>query len=210
MIGLITAGIFAIVIIAYFVIRKAMELSEQKHLNELVAWCVTDNSNEYRNNLSLLDYIKNAQIKYCTTPELRIVADEWDTVKLLIENFQNDTIQNYFCKHLKMPPKKIDGESYFMCLLQEYLEKHQCDSYFLENKMHMETVSRKDYGSWGGQLYDATYSITDFALVFHKLYYISYMFCKNSTKLNPNMEHFTCEKSIEEVIASKTISISKF
>lgn len=210
MTGLIVAIILVVIIESYFIIKKVHELSKQKRLNELVAWCVTTNSNEYRNNLSLLDYIKNAQNKYCTTSELKIATDEWDSVKLLIESFQNDTTQDYFCKHLKNPPPKIDGESYFMCLLQEYLDKHQCDHYFLDNKMHKETLSRKDYGSWGGQLYDATYSVTDFALVFHKLYYISYMFCKNSTKINPNMEYFTCEKSIEDVITSKTISISRF
>lgn len=68
---------------------------------------------------------------------------------------------------LSIPTGKylMPDKTYFMYLLQGYCEEHQCDYKLLGYDMHKETISHKSYGSWGGPLYDATYSLTDFAIL---------------------------------------------
>ena len=196
----------------YYIIKKSIENSREKKLKAIVAWCATDNSNTFRYNLHLWEYILNAQIKLNLLPEYRISTDkEWNLAKDIIKGFQRDITQKYFSNQLSIPTSKyvIAGETYFMYLLQGYCEEHQCDYGFLGYDMHKETISYKSYGSWGGLLYDATYSLTDFAMVLHKLYYISYMHCKKSSPLNPNGEYWSGEHSIEEIIDSRRLSVSR-
>lgn len=135
--------------------------------------------------------------------------EEWETVKIIIANFQKVIVQKYFHNSLNLPKSKyIDGEIYFMYLLQGYLEENQCNHSFLGYDMHKETISRENYGSWGGQLYDATYALTDFALIYHKLFYIAYMSCKESKAFNSIGNCFNNEAALEEIIDSRRISVS--
>lgn len=208
----IVIGAVLVCIFLYYIIKKSIETSREKKLKAVVAWCVTDNSNTFRCNLHLWEYISNAQIKLKLLQEYRIsTEEEWDLVKEIIKGLQKDITQKYLNNQISIPTSKyvIPDETYFMYLLQEYCEKHQCDYTFLGYDMHKETVSYQSYGSWGGQLYDATYGLTDFAVVLHKLYYISYMHCKNSTPLNPNGKYWTNERSIENIIDSRKLSVSR-
>lgn len=182
-------------------------------LRALVAWCITENSNEYRCNLHLHEYISNAQYDGKILEDYRITDEaEWNITKEIIIYYQKDMTQMYFTNRLSLPKSKyeIPGEHYFMYSLQSYLGEHQCDYAFCGHDMHKETISRKNYGSWGGQLFDATYALSDFSLVFHKLYYISYMFCKHSQILNPKGELFSNEGDIEDIIDAKQISLSRY
>ena len=208
----IVISVVLVCILVYVIIKKGTDNAREKKLKEVVAWCATDNSNIFRCNLHLWEYISNAQIELNLLPEYRISTDEeWILAKDIIKGFQKDVTQKYFSNQLSIPTSKyvISEETYFMYLLQTYLKQHQCDYDFLGYDMHKETISHKSYGSWGGPLYDATYALTDFAVVLHKLYYISYMHCKNSSPLNPNGEYWSNEHSIEDIIDSRQLSVSR-
>jgi hypothetical protein len=208
--------VFAIVLIGIvlgcYLVKSLKKYSKNETLRELVAWCVTKNSNEYRCNLHLHEYVGNAQIKGNISVEYRISGEaEWNIVKEIISFYQIDMTQMYFTNRLSLPSSRysIPGEHYFMYSLQSYLEEQQCDYTFNGHDMHKETISHKNYGSWGGQLFDATYALSDYSLVLHKLYYISYMFCKRSQVLNSKGDLFVSEGAIEDIIDSKRITLSR-
>lgn len=130
---------------------------------------------------------------------------------MILSSFQKQLTQEYFLNILRLPKTKyeIDGKTYFMGTLLNYLQEHQCDSVFIGNNMHEKRIEYKEYGTWGKKLYDATYIITDFSVILHKLYYITYIFCKNSKIFNPNGNLFYNEHAIENIIDSGQISISQ-
>lgn len=207
----ISVNIILVGVLAYMFFKKSKEYVNEKKLKDVVAWCVTTNSNTFRYNFDLWEYLSKAQTQLKLLYEYRISTDEeWTLAKVIIENFQKDITQQYFLNKISIPTSKyvISNEIYFMYLLQEYCKNHQCDYKFLNYNMHEETIARKDYGSWGVQHYDATYRLTEFAVVLHKLYYISYMCCKNSSISNSNAEYWNKEHSIEDIIDSRIISIS--
>ena len=198
--------------ILIYTLIKLKEYSNACTLNHLVAWCVTTDSSEYRCNLKLTDYIYNAQIQERIPKEYWIKGAEWDLAKEIIEHFQKILVQNYFNGTLSVPKSKyvISGEDFFMFKLSSFLEKHQCDDTFIGHDMYRDKISYTAYGSWGGQLYDATYSITEFAAVYHKLYYISYLVCRNSEIFNQNGDAFQNGDSIKEILDTNQIKISRY
>lgn len=201
-------------ILVYQIMKKIKENTKEKRRKEVVAWCVNE-PNRYRDYLYLWEYISNAQIKLNLLQEYRISTDEeWDLAKEIIKGFQKDITRKFFSNQLSLPTSKyvISDETYFMYLLQEYLEQHQFDIEFLGYNMYKETISYKSYGSWGGPLYDATYALTDFAVVFQKIYYISYIHCKNSSAINPKGKYlyWANEHSIEDIIDSRRFSVYSY
>lgn len=76
--------------------------------------------------------------------------------------------------------------------------------------MHQKRLSYSEYGSWGGKLFDATFLISDFSVVFHKLMYTSYLYCKSSKSINPKNELYQYPESIRKVLDSRELSISRF
>lgn len=202
--------IVILIIIIVYLIWENRKVALQNRIKKLAAWTITENSNTYRCNIHLHEYISNEQKNLLE--EYRIVdEDDLEMAKEILSSFQKYLNEQLLINSLVMPKTKhvISGEDFFMFHLQFYLEKHQCDDSFIGYDMHEKTISRTNYGSWGGMLYDATYSLTKFAVVFNKLYYISYCYCKNSKSINPDGEYFVNENGIENIIDSKRISISR-
>lgn len=79
--GLNSIGIFLIIGLVYFAVKKAKEASELKKLKELTAWSVTFNSSVYRFNLSLHEHISNVQVELNIPLKYTITDDEWETAK---------------------------------------------------------------------------------------------------------------------------------
>lgn len=200
------------IVLFCFLFSKTKEYYKNKKVKELFAWIISENSADFRCNLHLHNYIANAQNKCNLLQEHRVTSDEeWNTVKEILIEFQKDATIKYFTDNYHIPKSRyvINGEVYFIYLLNSYLESHQCEDKVAGHKMHSKTLNYKDYGSWGAPLFDATYELSDFGIIYHKLYYISYMFCKNNPVLNAKGELWTVEESIEEIIKSKQISISR-
>lgn len=165
-------------ILIFTVICMADQLRKchrEKTLKKFVSWAVVYNSYlVYSHDMPLWMYIHNAQIKLCIHKEYRISSDEeWRLAKEILQEFQTDLMQTYFKGNLRLPKSKyeITGEHFFMYRLEHFLESHLRDSEFLGYDMR----------TYGG---DSSYFLTDFSVVYYKLYYVIYLFCKNCKPLN--------------------------
>lgn len=202
--AILVFGLFVYVAIIAF--EKWHEYSQSKKMKDLVAWSLTGGD-----GIPLWAELSNAQINLHIPQEYCISGDqEWSLVKGILEEYKKHLTLSYFQGQLGLIKSKyvINGEAYFMFTLQDFLREHQCDYNFLGHNMHKETLEYKRYGDWGGPCYDATYSLTDFAIVFHKMYYIAYLFCKNNKAINPSEDAFQNEKIISEIIDTKQIQLS--
>lgn len=202
--------IFAIICMA----DKLKKFYQEKKIKNWVSWVVVYNTLAVSSHdMPLWMYIHNAQIKLGIDERYRISTDEeWKFAKEIIQEFQNNLMQSYFKGNLGLIKSKyvIYGEDYFMYKLGSFLEEHQCDYEFLGYKMHKERISYKKYGSWGGELFDASYVISDFSVVYHKLYHTVYMFCKNCKSLNENGLRYSNGEFLKEILDTKQIKISRY
>lgn len=207
-----TLILFLLILLLSYCIHELYSYKQHSQLYYLVGWSVTTNYSSapsIRPGLDLIDYIYRAQrnlgihADYCFSSQ-----SELDTVALLLKEYQRSLSQKYFNGHL-LPPKykkPISGEQYFMYMLCNMLKHHQCDSHYMNHDMHAKRLSYVEGGLWGIQNYDATYSLSDFALTYHKLYYVTYLFCQNDSVLNQTCD-FTDSDSIKKIIDTKHINI---
>ena len=206
MAALHTSLILLVAAVFYLLISKLRELYKTKSLRDLVAWSVNGG-----NGIPLWAEISKAQIKLKASKEYCVSGDdEWAYAKEIIEEYKKDLMRSYFKGSLVVIKSKyvISGECYFMASLYAFLSEHQCDYEFLSHDMHKERLEYKRYGDWGGPLYDAKYEQTDFAIVLHKMHYITYMYCKGDERLNGFVPAWN-EENLKEILDTKHIQISR-
>ena len=146
-------------------------------LRYLVSWCAAESSMSGRCNLSLWAYVCNAQIEKKLPKQYALTSEERDDAELILKAYQKDLSERYFAGCIKpnRAYSRLRGQDYFMLTLRDYLHEHECDLYMGE-RVKYNLISRKDYGSWGGQLYDAEYELTIFGRVYHKLMFIAELY----------------------------------
>ena len=201
------------IFVAIIAFRKWHELSLQQELKNLVVWsAICDHP--FRavsgHDLPLWSYISNAQIEFQLPQDYRITGDdEWCFAKEILEEYQTNLIRSYLIGNLKLIKSKyaIRGEDYFMLMLYAFLSDHQCDDKFLNHEMHKERVSYKSYGSTFSAGFDATYALTDFAVVLHKMHYITYMYCIENKVLKPFVPEWN-EKNLKKILDTNQIQLS--
>lgn len=207
--------IICFIILAYAIFSLGKSLHQERQLKRLVAWIVTTNYTgigSIRPGLDLHHYIGEEQTAQNLPNEYLIISDDdWRLTKEILTEFQRTITQDYFNSRLSIIKRKqrITEEDYFFVSLTEFLKEHQCDNQFIGRDMHSKIISRKDYGSWGGQLYDATYSLTDFAILYHKVYYTAYNHCKSSQRINPNGDAFQNADAIKKILDTQQIEIHR-
>ena len=87
--------IFILVFVFIFFSSKLREFYRDRSLRKLVAWSVTTDDNT-RCNLSLSDYIVNAQNKLSLPQEYRISGDvERNYMNDILAAYQKDLMQSY-------------------------------------------------------------------------------------------------------------------
>lgn len=202
----ILALLFSIfVLLAIVAFSKWRELSKERKLRELVSWsaigdyCPTLGRYSYVHEL--LFAVWNAQYIDSVDKKYRITEAEKEYVIEVIEAYQKDIARSYFKGHLKLIKSKYEvrGEGYFMLALYGFLSEHQCDYEFLGHDMHKEQISYKRYGESFSAGSDATYALTDFAVVLHKMHYITYMYCRSNEILKPFVPEWN-EKNLKEIV----------
>lgn len=207
-------GLCIFIFVAIVAFGKWRELSQERKLRNLVSWCVVkENYGElliHAHDLPLWAYLKNAQIKHLSQEYHISGDDEWKSAKVILDEYQKDLTQSYFKGKLIVIKSKyvISGECYFMASLYAFLSEHQCDYEFLSHDMHKERLEYNRYGDWGGPLYDAKYEQTDFAIVLHKMHYITYMYCKEDERLKGFVPAWN-EENLKEILDTKQIQISR-
>lgn len=194
--------VFPLVLALAYCIYRLHIHSQADTLKNHVTWCVSKDSH-IRANLSLWDYACNAQIEHNLPQQYRLTDNERSDANLILSAYQQELTEWYFAGLVK--PKKefsrLRGEDYFMLSLCDYLKEHECDL-FLGDKKKYSLVSRKDYGMWGGPLYDAEYELTDFGRIYQKLCYIAVL----CTTENPDG---WLRKGHEEILNTNHIKISR-
>ena len=187
--------------LAYCIYRLHIH-SQRDTLKNHVAWCASKDLH-IKANLSLWDYIWNAQLDGELPEQYRLVWEERSDTNLILSSYQQELAENFFTGRM-LTDKSYDrlrGQDFFMLTLRDYLLKHECDLYFGELDKY-KLLSRKNYGMWGGQLYDAEYELTDFGRIYHKLLLIA----TYSTTQNPDG---WLRKAECEVLDTNRIQISR-
>ena len=202
--------IAALVLVTVYAFYKLSAYSKECNFRDLVAWSVSED-NHIRANLSLSAYLSNAQIRLSIPREYCISGDiEAKFMHDIIAAYQKDLTNSFFKGNLTAIKSKyvVSGEAYFMYLLYIFLSDHQCDYDFIGHNMHKERIFYKEYGSLGSTHFDATFSLSDFAVAFHKLHYITYMYCRDSRILCDFVPDWT-EKNLKDILDTKQIHISR-
>lgn len=203
--------VYVLIVALIYFVERYLKLSKQQKLFDLVSWCASPSSGMgLTRSDPLCDYISRAQHElkllspYCVESK-----EDWALVQDILCEYQRDLANRYFNDQLdpnalkgKLP---VHNEDYFMFSLYCFLDTHLCDSTFLGHKMREQIL---DYTRHSPMCYDATYSLSDFALVYTKLYYIVYLSCKSSKVINPTGNRFSSPNHIKEKIDEKQISVS--
>lgn len=200
---------FIFIVSIFFLSRDNKKYNRQNRLKEFVKWCIIEDSQKdshYKTNLP--DLVSEIQNELNISSEYRLsTTDDWDIVKKILKEFQNVIIQSYFSDTLPIPKikssYKIENDTCFFYLLQRYLSDHRHDKLFLGCNMLVTTDNSNKAAPL--DLSKSNYELTDFSLIFNKLYYITYMYCKKNSILNPRGKYWNDETEIERVIKYKAV-----
>lgn len=116
--------------------------------------------------------------------QYRLNEYEIDMAKDILAKYQENIIFAYFKETLstKLVFLNMPSETYFIFSFFEFLHKHSCEYSFHNHTMH-KYVSKKDSIK--------TCSLTDFGIVFYKLYYIACVFCETDSYITKkNLFHY--------------------
>lgn len=203
--------IIVLIVAAVVIVRWHRKFEKEKRLKSFVAWC---QSSAARDGDSLVDIICQVQRELNLPPDLRLQTKEEKTyASEILEDICDSIARLHFSENLDIPKVKPAWGWQTKCLMfwiQSQLEDHQCDFHYLSHDMHDKTISWRDYGSYGGRNFDATYTLSDFAVAFHKLYYISYVHNQRDKEMNPQGKYNRHEERIEKTIRNKSISITSY
>jgi hypothetical protein len=202
----------------------------KKDLFSKVAWCATNDSHIYRHNMSLLDWLckvphySKRKVPDCFFPnadKLFLIEEKYwfkddeeiSIAKEILREYQKDLIQRYFTGRLSVDRSthKLTDEEYFLVTLKDFLEQRECDKYFNDHQMYI-TKSYKDHGSWGTPLFDATYELTDYAVVYHKMYLIAQVYCLTLRKnpLDTDTMSFHNSEYSKKVLDTREMKVSRY
>lgn len=179
--GLISAFILLFICVSIWAFTTWRKLKNTERLKELVTWSVFE-SDGARWNIPLWAHLKNAQI-HNVSEQYRITGDEeWEIVKEIIERYQKELTQSYFDGRLWNLKSiyGIDGKDYFLYMLYVYL----CEN--------------ADYGQ-NTVFCLRNNEIGNRNIVFHKMRYITYMYCKGNLALQNNVPVWN-ESVLKEVL----------
>lgn len=200
-----TLFIYVFIILAIYTIYLISKQRNNDYQRGYVKFC-TNSDNEF-----LIRYIMQAQ--KCASIPKKYFIDSCDdkNVDIILSKFKDDLKNRYF-NGATIDPKKnrrefIREEDFFMYSLFRFLVHNSAKSEFYGNKMQEKRISYTEYGSWGAKHFDATYTITNFAVSLLKLELITCEYCKSKESLAGNEEIFDINTDvIKKDIETKTIS----
>ena len=194
-------------LLAIIAFSKWHEYSQEKKLRDLTGWTFTGGD-----GLPLFYEITNAQNKLEIPKEHCLPEADIELTNVILSVYKKDLVARYFQGNLSLIRSKhyVSGATYFIFTLYDFLRKHQGDYTYLGYDMHAKMVERKSLASSIGAGSETIYALTDFAVVYHKLYYITYMFCKNSKISNPDGDRFNNDQHIKEILDTKQLKILRY
>jgi hypothetical protein len=223
--------VLAILIFIFcFLIYKTYQYSLDKKLQRHVSWCVTNDSNLYRCNMSLLDWLydvqhyskkKKADCFFSNADKMFLIEDKYwlsgeeelSIAKEILCAYQKELSQEYFSGHLiaNRLVCKLSHAEYFLLSLKDFLQKYECETTFNGQQMYI-TKSYKNLGSWGVPLFEATYELTDLAVVYHKMYLIAQMYCLTlrENPLDTTTTFYHSAEYTKKVLDTREMEVSRY
>lgn len=197
--------LFVLIICIYNIYQYSLK----KKLYELVAWCCATKHKQYNFHelFDLLNVIYNAQTKLEVDSKYRIDSEEERSVMCdIIESYQNELSLKYFEGRLRVDRQitNMSDSEYFMFSLCSFLQDNACEYDFNNNKMY-NFISAKRYE--GGDY--EKYSLTDYAVIYHKLYYITYLFCQKNKQINKNNQYYNSLDWLKKIIDTREKEMSR-
>lgn len=196
------------VIIVYQITKRLIKGNREERLRKLVNWCVNGRLGD--RECPLIHYINSVEL-ISDTPKYKVTTDsELKDANTLFDLYKQDLQKTYLSKNFSSTMIKLITKmselDFFMLTLNSFLHDTFMDIH-CENTIYRE-ISRKNYGMWGGQLFDAECELTDFGIVYQKLLYITHAYCEKSLVLNSNNIFYGADK-YKDSIDTRIISISR-
>lgn len=159
------------------------KLKNMENLKEWVAWSIYE-SDGIRWNIPLWAHLKNAQLHSNVSEPYRIAGDEeWQSAKDIIARYQKELAQSYFDGRLWALRSiyGITGKDYFIYMLYVYLCENE--NYGQASVFHL--TNNNELGNRN--------------IVFHKMQYITYMYCKGNLALQKSVPAWN-ESRLKEIL----------
>lgn len=182
---------------------------KKNQLRKKVKWCIAyDSFNNRAAEDEMFNHIYHLQYELSVDKKYMISMDESSTIKGIFKCYQQDLIQKYFTDTLT--DYACSDEQQFILTLNSFLSKHQCDKEFNENQMYA-VKDYKTYGTWDATSFSATYVLTDYAVTYNKLYYISQLyFLKHYNIVDQDKLGVITANFIKEAIDSRELGVNNF
>lgn len=194
-------------IVAIIVIPKLIQSNRDETLKKQVAWTTTtSNSWDSPRALELWQYVYNIQNRYVSDNKYRISSkEEWEMAKNIIEKCRAELSADFSQNrvHSTQSTAALTPEEYFVFSLSYFLSQHKTKT-SLDGKILYNEIDRKNFKDGG---VDISYDITNFGIVFHKLRYITSLYCLDHPRIKAMIGYMDPESS-KKTIDSKTYKIS--
>lgn len=193
------AALFILAISLAFSLEKLSEYSGTKKLCDFVSWTLSEKKRDYK----LINYVLSEQCNLGIHDKYKISEEmEREYVNKILAEYQKDLAKSFFDGKLAAIKSKyvVREEKYFLFTLQSFLEDHQCDSKFICYDMYknMDSDSNSHYKE---------VEISEFSIVYHKLYLISYLSSTRCIEFNPQKKPAYREASIRKVLDTKKMYV---
>lgn len=197
---ILTIIIFLLAVALYYTYRDKKKYDEDYELRKYIAECITINCKQF---VESVQYSLDIPVD-CKLTE----SEEWDFVQCILQEHERDLVRKYFKDELRAVSINSHWPSldYFILSLQSYLRKHWYDTWFCNHKMY-EALNHNDYLDSGRDRNVQRYALTKFSAAYTKLYYISYLYCKESKALNPEQNLFNDDSDIKRALDSQHLLI---
>lgn len=186
--NIIASILFLLVVTLILAFTTWRKLKAAEQLKSCVAWSVCE-SDGIRWNIPLWAHLKNAQAKSNIAETYKIIGDEeWAAAKEIIAKYQTELTRSYFDGRLWTLPcldtlqsiYEITGKDYFLYMLYVYLCENENYGQHHVFRLLSNEIDNKH-------------------IVFHKMHYITYMYCKLHPSLQKNIPAWN-ESRLKEIL----------
>lgn len=194
---------FPLIILLLFCFYRYRDLRHKVLATDLVKYCVSKSPLDV---LYSFHYLCEG-----ADQEFHIAkGDESSFARGIIISYQDFLSKRFFQDQLPFGYQyyNFTSNEYLLFSLYSFLRDHVCDSTFNGNDMYVE-ISRTNYGQWGGKLYESENTLTDYGVVYLKLYYLACYFCVNNKKVKKYI-YPNDLSDIGQIIHNRSMSISSY
>lgn len=181
--GLISAIILLFIFWSIWAFTTWRKLKNMENLKEWVAWSICE-SDGIRWNIPLWVHLRDAQLKDYIQDKYRLSSEEeWESARKIIERYQKELTRSYFDGRLWTLKSiyGITGKDYFIYMLYVYL----CENANYGQATVFHLLQNNEIGNRN--------------IVFHKMHYITYMYCKENLALQKNVPAWN-ESRLKEIL----------